>query len=166
LFARPVTRTDAERNAAIVSDAGKDAAMEYWRERMHSNGPIADEQFLVLKDLIARILSRGSRVVLVDLPIPRWHEERSPFYPEYLRHKNSLLAGLEATPGFAFLEMSDQDSDDDFSDEVHPKPRVTARWAKTVAVLLHAMGGDGGSGPPMVSGSLPHGGAMFGGDHP
>jgi hypothetical protein len=166
LFARPMTRTDAERNAAIVSEAGKEAAVKYWREHMHSTGSIADEQFLVLRDLMARILSRGSRVVLVDLPIPRWHEERSPFYPEYVRHRDSLLSGLEASPGFAFLEMTDQDRDDDFSDEVHPKPHVTAQWARRVAVLLHAMGSDAGSEPPMVSGVRVHAGAAFGADHP
>ncbi len=80
LSGKPPHRSDAERNASIVSEADKVFALEYWREQMHSDGPISEEQFLVLRDLIARILAQGSKAVLVDLPIPRWHAERSPFY--------------------------------------------------------------------------------------
>ena len=142
LFGRDPVRTDAERNASIFSEAEKIAALRYWREQMHSNGVIAEEQFSVLRNLIDRILAQGSRVVLVDLPIPRWHAERSPFYADYLQHKKMLLSDLEGKHGFAFMEMSDQSSDLDFSDEVHPKPRVTREWAAQVAALIGAVGDD------------------------
>jgi hypothetical protein len=103
---------------------------------MHSDGPIAEEQFLVLSDLISRILAQGSKAVLVDLPIPHWHAERSPFYANYLSRKKTLLSVLQGKPGFRYLEMADQNKDVDFSDEVHPKPRVTPLWAAQVAALL------------------------------
>ena len=35
---------------------------------------------------------------------------------------------------------SENQSDDDFSDEVHPKPRVTPRWALRLASALRAAG--------------------------
>ncbi len=152
LFGRPSYRTDAERDATIVSEADKEAAINYWCDQMHSNGPIAEEQFLVLKNLIARILAQGSRVVLVDLPIPRWHAERSPFYPDYVKNKKMLLSALEGRDGIAYLEMADQNSNLDFSDEVHPKPRVTKQWAGRVAALLSAVGGDLEPGSQMVRG--------------
>ncbi len=95
LSGRPPSRTDAERNATIFSEADKDAAMNYWRDQMHNDGTIDEEQFIVLRNLIGRAVARGSRVVLVDLPIPRWHAERSPFYPSYLMHKKDLLSALE-----------------------------------------------------------------------
>jgi hypothetical protein len=142
LFGRAASRTDAERDASVVSEADKEAALTYWREQMHSDGPIAEEQFLVLGNLIDRILARGSKVVLVDLPIPRWHAERSPFYPEYLLHEKKLLSGLDGREGFAYLQMADLNDDREFSDEVHPKPRVTRQWAARVAELI----GAGGSG--------------------
>jgi hypothetical protein len=142
LFGRALSRTDAERNASIFSEADKLAALNYWREQMHSNGAIAEEQFSVLRSLIDRILAQGSRVVLVDLPIPRWHVERSPFYPDYLRHRKMLLADLAGRDGLAYLEMIDQNNDIDFSDEVHPKPRVTQQWAARVAALLSGVGDD------------------------
>lgn len=136
LFGRAPARTDADRNATVVSEADKEAALKYWREQMHSDGPIAEEQFEVLRNLIAGILERGSRVVLVDLPLPRWHAERSPFYADYLRQKKALLTDLKARDGVAYLEMTDLDGDVDFSDEVHPKPRVTQQWAARVAALV------------------------------
>ncbi|HEX3949903.1 MAG TPA: hypothetical protein VHW95_08645 [Steroidobacteraceae bacterium] len=136
LSGKPPRRTDAERNAAIVSEPDRAFALNYWREQMHSDGPIAEEQFLVLNGMIARILAQGSKAVLVDLPIPRWHAERSPFYASYLNRRKALLSELKGKPDFSFLEMADQADDLDFSDEVHPKPRVTPLWAAQVAALL------------------------------
>jgi hypothetical protein len=136
LRGKPAKRTDAERNASIVPENERVTALEYWREQMHSDGPIAAEQFLVLRDLIARILAQGSKAVLVDLPIPHWHEERSPYYNDYLHRKETLLTDLEGKPDFRYLEMAGQNDDLDFSDEVHPKPRVTPRWATQVTALL------------------------------
>jgi hypothetical protein len=136
LSGKPPTRTDAERNASIVSEAERVVALNYWRGQMHSDGPISEEQFLVLRDLIARILAQGSKAVLIDLPIPRWHAERSPYHANYLSRKKTLLSALQGKPGFTYLEMADQDDDLDFSDEVHPKPRVTPLWATQVSSLL------------------------------
>jgi hypothetical protein len=136
LSGKPPRRTDAERNASVVSEEDREAALKYWHQQMHSDGPIADEQFQVLRTLIMRVLGQGSRVVLVDLPIPRWHEERSPFYDSYLRQRKSMLAAMQGVEGFAYLDMGNQNDDLDFSDEVHPKPRVTSLWAARVATLL------------------------------
>jgi hypothetical protein len=136
LLGKPPRRTDAERNATIVSEADRVVALGYWRQQMHSDGPMSEEQFLVLHDLVERILAQGSKAVLVDLPIPHWHAERSPFYANYLTRKKTLLSGLQGKPGFTYLEMADQNDDLDFSDEVHPKPRVTPLWATQVAALL------------------------------
>ncbi len=140
LFGRPAPWTDAERDASVVSEAAREADLDYWREQMHSDGPIAEEQFTVLRNLIDRILAQRSRVVLVDLPIPHWHAERSPLYPDYLRHKKALLSDLRARDGFAYLEMMDLNDDLEFSDEVHPKPRVTRLWAARVAELIGTAG--------------------------
>jgi hypothetical protein len=136
LQGKPARRTDADRDASNVSEPDRMKDLQYWREQMHSEGPMAEEQFLVLDKLVTRILDQGSQVVLVNLPIPRWHAERSPFYANYLKRKTALLADLEGKPGFKYLEMADKDDDFDFSDEVHPKPKVTPLWAKQVAEVL------------------------------
>jgi hypothetical protein len=146
------SRTDAERNASSLSEADQDAAMKYWRAQMHSDGTIDEEQFIVLRNLIRRAVARGSRVVLVDLPIPRWHARRSPFYPSYLMHKKELLAALEGNEKVTYLEMADQDSDLDFSDDVHPKPRVTGQWAARIAALIGTVGDDPAPGSQQARG--------------
>lgn len=129
-------RTDAERNASVVAEQDRVDDLKYWHEQMHSDGPLAEEQFSVLRDLVERILAQGSKAVLVDLPIPHWHAQRSPFYANYLQHRDALRAVLQGKPGFSYLEMAQRDEDLDFSDEVHPKPRVTPLWAAQVATLL------------------------------
>jgi phospholipase/lecithinase/hemolysin len=53
-----------------------------------------------------------------------------------LSRKKTLLSGLQGKPGFTYLEMAEQNDDLDFSDEVHPKPRVTPLWATQIAALL------------------------------
>jgi hypothetical protein len=136
LFGRAPARTDADRNATVVTEADKEAALTYWRQQMHSDGPIAAEQFEVLRNLISQILERGSKVVIVNLPLPHWHAQRSPYYPDYLQQKKALLSEFEGKEGFAYLEMPDLDADADFSDEVHPKPRVTQEWAARVAAVV------------------------------
>ncbi|HEY2781545.1 MAG TPA: hypothetical protein VGI90_12250 [Steroidobacteraceae bacterium] len=136
LSGKPPRRTDEQRNASVVSEAERVFALNYWRDQMHSDGPIAEEQFSVLSNLIARILAQGSKAVLIDLPIPHWHAQRSPFYSSYLERKKALLSVLEGKPGYSFLEMAGQNEDLDFSDEVHPKPRVTPLWAAQAAALL------------------------------
>jgi hypothetical protein len=83
---------------------------------------------------VDRILAAGGRVVLVDMPIPRWHAQGSPLYADYAQRMASLLPALAAREGVAVLRLQGDD-DDDFSDEVHPKPRVTQRWAEALAEL-------------------------------
>jgi hypothetical protein len=136
LSGKPPRRTDAERNASVVSEEDREAALKYWHQQMHSEGPIADEQFQVLNTLITRILAQGSRVVLIDLPLPRWHEERSPFYAHYLLQRKTLLAAVRGIAGFTYVDMVDENDDLDFSDEVHPKPRVTRLWAARMATVV------------------------------
>jgi hypothetical protein len=51
------------------------------------------------------------------------------------------LADLRGRPGVSVLTMDDVATDDDFSDEVHPKPRVTGRWADRLATVLNDSAG-------------------------
>jgi hypothetical protein len=44
-----------------------------------------------------------------------------------------MLPRLKQQPGVSVVTMDDAGASDDFSDEVHPKPRVTPRWAQRLA---------------------------------
>jgi hypothetical protein len=136
LFRDKGNRTDAERDSATLSEAEKARDLEYWQSQIQLQGEVSNEQFDVLHAAIGRILASGGKVVLVDLPIPKWHSSRSPFYESYLKRRDALLAELKGTPGFRFVDMGEQDNDLDFSDEVHPKPTIAPRWASTIASAL------------------------------
>jgi hypothetical protein len=123
-------------NAFVRSEAERVEYLKYWHQQMQVDGDIPDEQFIVLHDLIGRILATGSKVVLVDLPIPKWHETRSPYTASYARKRDELVSQFRGQPGFAYVEMKDKDGDLDFYDEVHPKPRMTPLWAADIASHL------------------------------
>jgi hypothetical protein len=129
-------RTDAQRDATVLSESDKLKALAYWREQMQTERELDPEQFDVLKNLIGRIIANGDRVIIIDLPIPHWHAERSPVYPSYVRQMDALISGYKSTQGSAYIDMKGQDNDLDFSDEVHPKPRVTRMWAERLAEQL------------------------------
>src|SRR5262249_52096667 len=108
-------------------------ALDHWRATIGSEGELADEQFLVLHRMVDDILASGARVVLVDLPIPTWHAQRSPYMTSYRQHAQRLLADLADRPGLSVLAMADRAAEGDFYDEVHPKPRVTRSGARRLA---------------------------------
>ncbi|HEX3522956.1 MAG TPA: hypothetical protein VHT52_12820 [Stellaceae bacterium] len=130
----------ADPNSAVMSQSDRDGSMSYWRSTMGSAGPAAfDEQFAVLERACKRVLAEGSKLLLVDLPLPKWHRERSPYEGYYEARRAKFVKQWAARPGFSFMDMSDMDRDQDFLDEVHPRPRVTILWARRLAQALSPM---------------------------
>jgi hypothetical protein len=134
LQGKPHKLTNEERNARVVSAAEREKYLAFWHSYMGSVTSLSDVGFTRLEKLVDAIHDDGGRVVLVDMPIPRWHAQGSPLHADYARRMAELLPALAAREGVAVLRLT-SDDDDDFSDEVHPKPRVTARWAQTLADL-------------------------------
>jgi len=134
LSGKPHKLTDQERNARVVSDAERQQYLAFWRNYMGSVDSLSDAPFARLRRTVDAIRADGGKVVLVDMPIPRWHAQGSTLHADYERRMAQLLPELEALDGVAVLRLSGDD-DDDFSDEVHPKPRVTPRWAEELAAL-------------------------------
>jgi len=134
LQGKPPKLTDAERNARVVSEAERKSYLAFWRNYMGSVDHLDDAAFARLERLVDTIRADGARVVLVDLPIPRWHAQGSPLHPDYAARMSRLRPELEARGGVSILRIPGGD-DDDFSDEVHPKPRVTADWARALATM-------------------------------
>ena len=137
MAAKPPAITDEQRNAVVLSDAQKREYLAFWRDYMGAAERLGDSPFQALDRLIESILAEGGRVILVDMPIPRWHAQGSALSADYRRRIDRLFASLRARPGVSLLTMDDAASDDDFSDEVHPKPRVTERWAGRLAAVLN-----------------------------
>jgi hypothetical protein len=141
---KPPPISDAQRNAVVLGEADKRRYLTFWHAYMGEVTTLDDAPFRAVESLVDDILADGGRVVLVDMPIPDWHARGSVLAVDYRRRADALLASLRTRDGVALLQMSDADDDADFSDEVHPKPRVTERWAQRLAVALKA--GEGPTG--------------------
>lgn len=130
-------KTPHELNTQTVTEQEKDQYLRYWQTMMGPPRPsIYDEQFSVLNRICDEILSKGSRLLLVDLPLPQWHKARSPYQALYQSRAHQLVDRLQDRPGFAYLDMGDLDDNADFYDEVHPKPRIIEGWSKRLADAL------------------------------
>ena len=120
------------RNAAVLTEAEKKDDLSYWKTQMLGRESISEEQVNVLRELIGRILASGSKVLLVDLPIPKWHKLGSPIYSSYIQQRDAVVNEFRGRAGFVFFDMSEKDDESEFSDEVHPKPAIAPQWASTV----------------------------------
>jgi hypothetical protein len=133
--------TDEQRNARVIGLDEQQQYLAFWRGYMGPEPRLSDQQFEQLRALVDTLVSDGSRVVLVDMPIPSWHARGAALAADYRERMHQLTPTLSALPGVTWLPLtnSDEDSDDHFSDEVHPKPRVSPRWAARLAEALRAL---------------------------
>nr|WP_315190026.1 hypothetical protein [uncultured Albidiferax sp.] len=138
LKGRPAGMTDDQRNAVVLSQAQQRKYLDFWRTYMGDTDVLTDPPFQVLETMVNGILADGGRVVLVDLAVPQWHAKGSPLWADYRRRIDPLLAKLQTHANVKVLKMQDAHADADFSDEVHPKPRVTPAWAQRLATVLNA----------------------------
>ena len=130
--------SDEQRNARIIGVEEQQKYLAFWRDYMGGVPRLSDEQFQELERLVEAIVADGSRVVLVDLPIPSWHTRASELAVDYRERLQRALPALTALPGVTLLSLAGESNDEDFSDEVHPKPRVSPRWAERLANALRA----------------------------
>ena len=124
-------------DSVVVDESYKQYRMRFWDQYMGTrNGHIEDEQFKVLEVLAAKIEAVGSRLLILELPIPQWHRERAAHYPTYLRKKQGLRTQLAANKHVSFVNMEDLDDNNAFHDSVHPKPRTRKLWSQLLADRL------------------------------
>lgn len=140
LLGRPPGMTDDDRDARLLGDADREEALAHWRLTMGGSRPISQAQVALLQDTIERLLQSGEKVVLVDLPIPAWHRDISPYQPSYVQQvQGPVFDHFAGRPGFATLKMADLAADTDYSDEVHAKPRLARVWAARLGAMLNPL---------------------------
>lgn len=139
LFSRnvePEQTGDAYRNAIVLSEAQRKAAMDNWNYVMGGSGRLEDEQFSALVDLARLISGRGARLVLMELPMPRWHQEASAYFRDYQTRKTKFLAALGKIPNVYLGNMQDLNESGSFYDSAHPKPKATQTWVDRLVGYL------------------------------
>lgn len=136
LTGHPRDRTEAEREAAVMTEKEKQDALVYWRQQMGNADSISLKQTSELRRIVGDLLNSGEQVVLVDLPIPAWHRDASPYYVGYQDALRLLVHSFEGSPGFRFMSMMELDENLDYSDEVHAKPHMAVMWSARLASTL------------------------------
>jgi hypothetical protein len=131
-------RTDDERESVVMSEQDKQKALDYWKWSMGRTSDISPTQVEVLKQTIQALLDSEEKVVLVDLPIPAWHRDASPYQPGYRRALTDLLQEFGDQRNFSSLSMDDLDNDLDYSDEVHAKRHLADVWSTRLARKLES----------------------------
>ena len=138
VFMRVPVTTEADRDAAVMSDSEKQLALNDWKQAKMGGAPeISKRQVAILNTTIEKLLASGEKVVLVDLPIPAWHRDASPYEPSYARDvETGLFDHFAGRTGFVGLKLADLDADQDYSDEVHPKSYLAREWTRRLAGVL------------------------------
>jgi hypothetical protein len=138
-FIRPPKRTDAEREASHFSLQERNDAIAYWQNQMGHKDDISAEQFARFESMIEHLLDAHEKVVVADLPIPQWHQRGIVYDSKYRLRLPELLKKFEGREGFAFSNISELDMNDDYSDEVHPKPHLAKIWAERIGKTINSI---------------------------
>jgi hypothetical protein len=140
-------RTDEERNAVVVTPEDQARYLGFWNDQFGGSSAVPAGQFEILTALVDDILDGGGRVIVADLPIPSWLARRSNLNRSYNVRKSRWLKQMTDRKGFTFIEMQDAFPDDEFVDEVHPKPRITREWSRILASSIGDETARAGSNP-------------------
>ena len=139
LFDKPHAVADTDKEKEGLDAQGRADAMVWWRRIMGPHDAISSVQVKVLRGLVEGLLASGRAVVLVDMPIPHWHREASPWYPSYVAALHDVTASFAGRPNFVVVPTDDLDADVNFTDEVHPKPHLARALAARVAAVLNPL---------------------------
>ncbi|WOH57342.1 MULTISPECIES: hypothetical protein [Bradyrhizobium] len=136
---RSAQRTEIEREAAVMSEQEKRNALDYWDKTMGSTSRISEKEVDLLRNVIGSLVNAGETVLLVDLPIPAWHRDRSPYHQDYEQKIEDLSRQFKDRPNFVSMSMSDLDGNEDYSDEVHAKRHLANIWSDRLADVLNPL---------------------------
>ncbi|WP_320173885.1 hypothetical protein [Maridesulfovibrio sp.] len=113
----------------LINEKYQKAAMEYWTKIIgRDGGDLAEEQFEKLYGIANKASADGAQFVLVDLPLPKWHSEKSPFWVDYQERKKKWINLILSLPGTSYLNMQDLTDKADYVDSAHPTPEAAKKW--------------------------------------
>jgi hypothetical protein len=112
-------------------------------QRSQAGAQVSDEVLAKLMPIAKRISDAGDRLVLVDLPLPRWHADAVPAAADYSRRKQPYLAEVLRLPGVYYLDLEGNATDDDFYDSVHLRPKACVGLAHRLGREVDGLPGPG-----------------------
>jgi len=124
-----------------AASPGAEEKRELIERRSADGNRVSDDVLAKLMPIAKRISDAGDRLVLVDLPLPRWHTEAVPAAADYSRRKQAYFAPVLRLPGIYYLDMEGSATDEDFYDSVHLRPKACIELAHRLARTLAGLPG-------------------------
>jgi len=90
------------------------------------------EGFKIFIDMCNLIKQKGAKIILLDLPIPTWHQKASTFFGKYQQRKEDYIKQVN-NGNVLYINMINSLPDSTFLDSNHPYPTYTKLWSKTFA---------------------------------
>jgi hypothetical protein len=113
-------------------------AIKFMKWYMHSeDGFLKEEQFMEIINLGKIVSSLGSRLVLVDMPLPKWHSDTSPHFKYYQKVKKGYIKQMLQNKNTEYINLQNTLVDDDFIDMAHPKKESTLKLMKSFKMRVH-----------------------------
>ena len=116
-----------------VDDEFKKRAFAFWREYMGSpDGSLGREQFDAVIELAQLVEKNGGKLVILDLPIPKWHQSASLYLKSYESLKSELIKPLFTNPRVRYMDLRDLNENSHFYDSAHPTKQAALIWSTTL----------------------------------
>jgi hypothetical protein len=99
---------------------------------------LGEDQFAALQRICNWARQRGASLLLVGMPVPEWVRTEMPYFAEYERRLQPIVARLAEPSSVRFADLHRADLP--LWDATHPKPGQTDSWAAALVEALDANG--------------------------
>jgi hypothetical protein len=109
---------------------------EFFDQEPNGESELPQKGFEKLYDLCRLTQEAGARLVLVDVPVPEWHKQRSHLYQDYQRRKEIFLEKALRYSDVCYVNLLDVEElsgDRAFSDATHPALDMTKTWSEALS---------------------------------
>ena len=134
--APPVTPQPSAESSLVAAHKQMDQLTKFMGE---PEGVLQEEQFDKFRSLIEKASAYGLYVVVVDMPLPSWHRQKSPFFTPYEIKLRAILENYLRPGVVDFVSLTDAIPDDEFRDSVHPSAEAANHWASKLVERLQAL---------------------------
>lgn len=124
----------------VVNERFKQEAM---KKRNNDFGPADEsfgmEQLQFLEKIATLTFGQGSKLILVDMPLPDWHRELSPHYKVVETLKRKFFPQLCRNWQLSWFDFPGLGKLDLFLDSTHPSEEGAILWTKDLGEKLKAV---------------------------
>jgi hypothetical protein len=139
-FVQPTDPPPREEAAMVRDFQGRLERVNAHTMGSKPDGAIPAQQFEALMSMVQRLSGEGFKVVLLDLPVARWHADHSLFHATYNAVKAPYFAALAKLPGVSYIDMQSFSDNAFFADGIHfydkPRNMIAGQAAERLAATL------------------------------